>query len=139
MSSATPNTTRKRTGPEGTGCPNRRRHCRYGFITDLTYEILSHDSVLLRGRGRTVDMSAGGMLLELDRVVMPGSNLQLSLIWPGVFHGTGPLLLHVRGCVVRRAGGRAAIRIVNSEFRTASDLPVRPVRLRVAGNRREVA
>ena len=69
---------------------NRRKNFRYKLVTEVTYCGVSAAGAALVGRGMTLDMSAGGILVELDRTspersLEAGSAVQLSLAWPGLY------------------------------------------------------
>jgi hypothetical protein len=95
---------------------NRRKHCRYGFVTDLSYRVIRTQTPLL-GRGRTVDMSASGLNVELDRDLPIGARLEITMNWPGVYHGVERTRLTLSARVVRCADSRAALKIYSSQFR----------------------
>ena len=118
---------------------NRRRYTRYRFKTDLTYKSLRNGSVLFSGQGSTVDMSAGGILLRLDRVPDPGARVELSLAWPGLLYGSPQVRLMVVGRVLRAEGVCAAVRIVQHEFQVTGSMALPPAPPRARGRRLEVA
>jgi c-di-GMP-binding flagellar brake protein YcgR len=124
---------------ERTQPDNRRRHTRYGFAADVAYKVFRNGADTSTGRGRTVDMSAGGILLQLERVPTTGSQMELSVAWPGLFQGEAQMRLLVRGPVVRREGLRTAVRIAHHEFRTASEAAISGAQPHASRRRLEVA
>jgi c-di-GMP-binding flagellar brake protein YcgR len=96
---------------------NRRRNFRYSFTTDVTYCSTTAAGAALVGRGTTIDMSAGGILVELDRTLEPGSIVQMSLAWPGIYHNCGYVRLDVTCQVLRSEDKRIALQIRTHEFR----------------------
>ena len=86
------------------------------------------------GRGRTLDMSATGILVALDRELEAGATVQLSLAWPGTYHNCESARLDVTGQVVRSEGVRIAVEILRHGFRVPRQLP--GTRVAVAGNAR---
>jgi hypothetical protein len=61
-------------------------------------------------------MSAAGILLTADRAFPPGSQIQLSMDWPGLYHDAEQMLLVVTATVIRSAGKRTALQILHHEF-----------------------
>jgi hypothetical protein len=105
---------------------NRRRNSRHNFATELTFTATNGTGTALAGRGTTVDMSARGLLVELDREVEAGARVQLALAWPGTYHNCERVRLDITGQVVRVEGQRAAVRILTHEFRVPR-ANVRPI------------
>ncbi len=106
--------------------PNRRRFARYGFRTDVTYCTTTAAGAALVGRGATLDMSAMGILVELDRAVEVGATLQMSLAWPGIYHECEGVRLDVTAHVLRSEDKRIALQILTQEFRVPRRLRVSP-------------
>ena len=96
---------------------NRRRNFRYQVQTSLTFCSTTATGAALVGRGTTLDMSAGGILVELDRTLEAGAVVQLSLAWPGLYHACDYVRLDLTGKVLRSDAKRVAIQIVAHEFR----------------------
>ncbi len=69
--------------------------------------------------GRTIDISSGGILFETGRKLPVGLKVQLSISWPVLLHNASPLQLTASGRIVRSDNQRAAIEIIQHEFRTA--------------------
>ena len=63
-----------------------------------------------------MNMSAAGILLTADRAFPRGSQIQLSMDWPGLYHDAGQMLLVVTATVIRSAGRRTALQILHHEF-----------------------
>ncbi|HWB87543.1 MAG TPA: PilZ domain-containing protein [Bryobacteraceae bacterium] len=97
---------------------NRRRDRRYEVDLEVRWKLIRRRRVLDSGSGRTVNVSSGGILFETDRPLPPGLNIELSLTWPVLLHNVAPLQLIVSGKIVRTAGNRIAIRMLQHEFRT---------------------
>ena len=95
---------------------NRRRHFRYGFKTELRYKVTRNGAVLLAGRGSTVDMGAGGLLVSVDRSLPMGARIEVTLDWPGLCLGRTSARLVVFGQIVRAGEATAAVRILHHEF-----------------------
>ena len=71
-------------------------------------------------QGRTVDMSATGVLIEIADSLAAGSNLELRMNWPGLYHGKAAVRLSLTGAVVRADQRGTALRITRHEFRESA-------------------
>ena len=96
----------------------RRRHKRYDLLLDLRWRLVRRRKVLGTGSGRTLDLSSGGILLETDRPLPIGLNLEISIAWPALLNNVAPLQLVVTGTIVRAHANRVALRMAQHEFRT---------------------
>jgi hypothetical protein len=96
----------------------RRSDRRYGISLELRWKVLRRKKTLDSGQGQTVDLSSGGILFEAGRKLPVGLKVQLSIAWPVLLHNASPLQLTVVGRVVRSDNQRAAIEIIQHEFRT---------------------
>lgn len=118
------------TGPEDTNADkiagDRRSDRRYDIALDLRWKVIRRRRVLDAGTGTTLDLSSGGILFETDRQLPTGLNVELSISWPVLLHNVAPLQLVVTGRIVRAAGRRTAIRMMQHEFRTAKHPTDRP-------------
>jgi len=114
---------------------NRRDHCRYNFATDLKYKVVRNGAVLYAGRGRTSDMSAAGISLKLDRVLDEGTHLELSLAWPGIYHGTTRVRLLILAQVTRSDEPGTAARVLHHHFQTSDESVMRAPSARTAEQR----
>jgi hypothetical protein len=97
---------------------DRRYDRRYEMQLELKWKLIRRRKILDQGTGRTLDFSSGGILFETGRSLPAGLNVELSISWPVLLHNTAPLQLVVAGRIVRSDGVRAAIRMVQHEFRT---------------------
>lgn len=96
----------------------RRRDKRYDIELELRWKLIRRRKVLDSGVGRTVDLSSGGILVETDRPLPVGLNMELSIAWPVMLRNSAPLQLVVDGKIVRAKGKRVAIRMIQHQFRT---------------------
>ncbi len=97
---------------------DRRNHARYELDLPLDYELSVKGRVVERGWGRTVNLSSGGMLIEIASRVAEGTSIDLRVEWPVLLGGICPMHVRVRGSVVRTGEGGTAIRARRYEFRT---------------------
>ncbi|MDE3167232.1 MAG: PilZ domain-containing protein [Acidobacteriota bacterium] len=107
----------RRTKPD---IKNRRAHTRHQFATALRYRGWRQDTVLCSGSGRTIDMSAGGITLDLGRALEPGAELEMALEWPGIYHDRPRMRLYVWAEVLRSTPESTAVRILTHEFQDAA-------------------
>jgi hypothetical protein len=97
---------------------DRREDRRYPASADVTYHVVDGESgTILAGTGRTVNISAGGVLFDSGRQLPVGSAIELSVAWPGRVGETAVLKLWAAGEIVRSAGNRTAVRVMQYEFR----------------------
>ncbi len=111
----------------------RRRKERFSFVTSLQYRM--RRDTKWEGSGRTVNMSAAGILMVAERSFQPGAQIELSLDWPGLYHDAEKMRLVVSATVVRSQGSRTAVRILQHEF---LEVPADPSRSRYAPSRGRV-
>jgi len=98
---------------------DKRSHQRYPITLDLDYKVMHRGQVERLGSGRTVNISSGGVLIDVGESMRPGRHIELVLNWPFLLEGVCPLKLIVRGRVVRADGRAVAVKAKHHEFRTA--------------------
>jgi len=99
----------------------RRDDRRYNLGLDLRWKLVRRRKVLDSGSGRTLDLSSSGLCFEAGRALPVGLNVEISISWPALLHDIAPMQLVVSGKIVRAEGGRAAVRMVQHEFRTTGN------------------
>jgi c-di-GMP-binding flagellar brake protein YcgR len=97
--------------------PNRRKHCRYALQVEVKYAITVKGQAPVNGSGRTLDMSAGGLLLQTTKDLPLGANIEISIPWFGIYHNEERVRLVASGQVVRTERDQSAIRLTGHEFR----------------------
>jgi len=85
---------------------------------DVHYRVLNRSQVDAEARGRTLNISSSGVLFTTQHVLIPGRRVEISIDWPAQLNNTCPLKLVARGRIVRFEGDRAALEIMQHEFRT---------------------
>jgi hypothetical protein len=65
-----------------TGNVDRRAHLRYRFVTSLEYKLIGSKGIERTGRGRTVNVSNSGLLVESEAAMSPGVKIELSIKLP---------------------------------------------------------
>ena len=98
---------------------DRRSDRRYGIHLDLKWKLIRRRRVLDSGVGHTVDLSSGGILFDPGRPLPVGLNVELAISWPVLLRNVAPLQLIVAGKIVRGGQNRAAVCMVQHEFRTS--------------------
>jgi hypothetical protein len=100
--------------------PERRASWRFPIVCDVRYRVAR---VEVFSRGKTVNMSSGGMLLAIDRVLPPNLQVDVEVDWPVKLADQVSLKLVVKGKIVRSEQNDVAlvgIKISRYRFRTAS-------------------
>jgi hypothetical protein len=72
------------------------------------------------GWGELVNISSSGALFTTERALPLRKGVELCIHWPALLFEAVPLNLVAKGPIVRVEPGRAALRILKYEFRTAS-------------------
>lgn len=108
-----------------TNDPNERRGSqRRSIEREVQYRILSRKDGEVDAAGKTVNISSSGVLFTTDEMLLPGRRVELAIDWPAQLDNKCALKLVARGRVVRNEGDRAALEILQHEFRTkATRLP----------------
>ena len=96
----------------------RRGRSRFPFWEEVRYRVLNAKTQHLGGRGKTTDMSSGGLRFTTAGELEHGNLVELSVDWPARLGGVCPLQFVAVGRVVRSDNDSAAVRIQKYEFRT---------------------
>ncbi len=97
---------------------DRRRTDRFPLACEMVYRMSGKRLAHQQGRGRTIDMSSGGVRFEADGLLAPGKRIEMAISWPAQLDNRCGLKLIARGRVVRSSGHQAAVAIQQYEFRT---------------------
>ena len=111
---------------------DRRLHRRYPIVLEVQYRAIRGRAERF-GSGTTLDVSSGGVLFRADDSLPAGSFVELTLKWPFLLKGVYPLILVMRGRVVRSDAKGIAVRAKVHSLREAG---VTPSRVRAPGERR---
>lgn len=106
---------------------DRRGSHRYSIDLPVQYEIGRGD-LAQSGKGRVINMSSTGLLVESDGPVGCGTPVRLRVEWPARLNNSVPLSLHIEGRAVRAKGTWFAVRIMKSEFRIRPHYALEAVR-----------
>jgi len=97
---------------------DRRRSERMEIEQEVHYRVLNRKDGETKADGKTVNMSSSGVLFTTQQPLLPGRQVELDIDWPAQLDNKCNLKLVARGRVVRLDGGRAALEILQHEFRT---------------------
>jgi hypothetical protein len=99
----------------------RRVKRRYPITLELQYKLLNKDRVEHLGIGRTLNISSGGVLLEVDTILPTAGPIELAIRWPFLLEGVCNLKLVMRGRIVRYEANPKiiAVKADYHEFHTA--------------------
>jgi hypothetical protein len=95
-----------------------RLHRRYPIRLHVHYKLLDREVVTQTGTGRTVNISAQGILFEGDHPLPDRGDIVLELAWPALLDGVRRLKLVVYGGIVRSEGTAIAVRFKVYDFHT---------------------
>jgi PilZ domain len=104
--------------PEAKPQGQRRSNDRYPVAADVVYKLMGDGRILTEGRGRSVNMSSKGLLIETEAALVPGFLIEVQIDWPASLDDCVCLSLHVRGRTLRCNGNHTAVAIGGYEFRT---------------------
>jgi hypothetical protein len=108
---------------------NQRGKFRYSINAPMHYRVVPELRPSPWRKGHAKDMSASGMLLGLQEEVEPGTEIELTLDWIGLYHGTDRMRLRLWAQVLRRDERGTAVRIAGHRFEEiVSVVPSRYVR-----------
>jgi hypothetical protein len=95
---------------------DRRIARRYPLSLSLEYYLVRRHKVLESGRGRTLNISTGGILIETPRGLPLAASIELHISWPASLAGEPGLELGLTGRTVRAEGNQTAISVGRYEF-----------------------
>jgi hypothetical protein len=104
-----------------TGQIERRAFQRYGIECGVHYRVIG---IEISGSGKTVNMSRGGVLLAIDRILPRGTSVEVEVDWPVELSDRVPVKLVIRGKIVRsKKNGVALVGVTIAwyEFHPVSD------------------
>jgi hypothetical protein len=105
---------------------DRRHSDRFPIEREVKYRVLNKRGGEEAGDGKTLNISSSGVLFTTQHVLLPGRRLEVAISWPAQLNNKTALKLVARGRVVRFEDGRAAIEILQYEFRTQAANTVGP-------------
>lgn len=97
---------------------NRRANARYPVDAEVSFKLIQQGKVVGRGWGRSVNLSAAGILFKTAQPVSVGMRLEVLMPWPAKLDGRTSLQLRLKGEAVRADGNSVAVRIRAHEFLT---------------------
>jgi len=100
------------------GGVERRASPRYAVELEVAYKVVRRSRSVVTGSGRTVNISAGGVLFEATDPLPAEGRVELAIRWPMGVAKRLELDLCVVGRIVRSFGNCYAIQIQSSQFRS---------------------
>src|SRR5882672_5050732 len=97
---------------------DRRTKYRFPIHREVRYKLLHEGNLIGAGTGQSVNIGSGGVSLSLDRELLPGAFIELSMSWPILLNDACPMRFIAFGRVLRSVGRRSACTIDKYEFRT---------------------
>ena len=97
----------------------RRAADRFPIERELRFRILGKRGSAEEGTGQTINISSNGVLFTTDKILLPGKRIEVAISWPAQLDNRCLLKLVARGKISRLEQGRAAVEILQYEFRTA--------------------
>jgi len=98
----------------------RRLHPRYPIALDAEYRVVNPYGAH-QGSCRTVNISSGGVLVEVQAVSSSVGSIEISIEWPCFLDGVVPLKLMVYGNIVRVDGNNIGVQMIGYGFHTAKE------------------
>src|SRR5260370_17486180 len=96
---------------------SRRATHRYAVKTPLRYRIPGGEINTAWKSGETLDMSVDGIFIDTPEAAPVGTELELEIDWPGLYHGKPMGRLLVIRSDVRTDGPGSALPILNPPLR----------------------
>jgi len=88
------------------------------LVRDVEYRLLIAVSGQKTAKGKTINISSSGVLFTVESELVPGSRIELVILWPAQLDGKASLKLVAKCRVIRGYEGHAAVEILDHEFRT---------------------
>ena len=90
----------------------------FPIVLDVDFHFIGRRRQKAGGLGKTVSMTAAGVVFTGPRELPCGSNVELSIRWPAKLNGSVPLQLIVRGRVVSSTKDQTMVVMRKHKFRT---------------------
>lgn len=103
---------------EDLSAPERRATDRFPIENDVRYKLLEARRIAQTGKGRTQNISSGGILFTTESQLALGQRIELAVDWPAQLNEHCGLKLVALGKIVRSSTDTAAINIEKYDFRT---------------------
>ena len=112
--------------------PDRRSNRRYALQTPIRYRAANAPLRSDWRRGAALNMSAGGVLIDIPERLAVGTKWELAMDWTGLYHGRQTMRLYLIAAVTRSGARGVALRILSHRFRDANPTRVRMQRAQQA-------
>jgi hypothetical protein len=94
----------------------RRAKQRFVIEAEVRYSTMPFSPITEVGKGRSRNISSGGVCFTTEKVLMPGTPVEVSIAWPALSPERGAIRLVIFGSVIRREGREAVVGIERYEF-----------------------
>ncbi len=122
---------------ESSSVNERRNRLRFPISAPLIYSLRNTG-----GTGVTKNISSGGVLIDIDRVLPVGRRIKLLIDWTATLEDGCLMRLQVLGRVIRSDSQGTAVAIIKHEFRTRAKNAVAEPNLansRISAKREEIS
>jgi DNA-binding CsgD family transcriptional regulator len=89
----------------------RRKRRRFEIDQEVRYTVLGEHQTALAGFGRTLNISSASVWFSTNNLLAAGTRVGLSIAWPVLFRGVGPIRLTVDGNLLASDGDSAVVAI----------------------------
>lgn len=107
---------------------DQRSHRRFAVQSELRYRAANSPLSTPWKQGRALNMSAGGLLIQIPESLAAGTRVEVAMDWTGLYHGRQAMRLFLTAAVVRWGRQETALRILSHRFRDVSPVGVRLTR-----------
>ena len=95
---------------------DRRQTIRFPICEAVEYRLILSRRFSITGRGYTLNVASGGILLSTQHLLPVGGLVELTIDWPALFADRLALSLVAGGRVVRSDHRQAAVRLEKHRF-----------------------
>jgi hypothetical protein len=112
--------------PQEKSIKNQRSHHRYSLDRKMAWRLSGESRQGAWKQGLAMEMSATGIRLTMTNPPAIGTELDVVMDWPGIYHDRQGVRLFLSGMVCRNMIDGVALRITNHDFRFAPvEVPAR--------------
>jgi len=97
---------------------DRRIGHRYEISLPVRIKLIGKNPTTGLGSGNVLNISSRGIAFTSDSAFNVGVNVELSVSWPALLHGSTRVKLVIKGKVIRTDGQIRAVEMLRYEFHT---------------------
>src|SRR5262245_56258257 len=98
---------------------------RYDVHLPVHYRVSLRGLTSIAGTGTTREMSSSSLSFRCRRPLPVGGHIEVAIDWPARAEEMTPMELVVTGVIIRSDGGRTAVQIASTRFRSNATVPFR--------------